>query len=160
MRASLADQSLAIALGANLPSPAGDPIDTLVAVRPQLEGLVTAWWAGLERDGGDDAVSGPGGESPHPHWSWSPLFATAPVGGPVDQPTYCNAVLVVEGGPGLVAPCAQAAQELMQGLQQFQGGLRTRGNRARTTLHHQHGIAIVGLIRRPTHRCGGKQRRP
>ena len=111
MRASLADQSLAIALGANLPSPAGDPIDTLVAVRPQLEGLVTAWWAGLERAGD---------ESPHPHWSWSPLFATAPVGGPADQPIYCNAVLVVEGRPGLVAPSAEAALELLQALHQLE----------------------------------------
>ena len=97
MRASLADQSLAIALGANLPSPAGDPIDTLVAVRPQLEGLVTAWWAGLERASAD-ASSAPVGDASHPHWSWSPLFATAPVGGPADQPNYCNAVLVLEGG--------------------------------------------------------------
>ena len=120
MRASLADQSLAIALGANLPSPVGDPIDTLVAVRPQLEGLVTAWWAGLERAGGDGAPSGPGSEPPHPHWSWSPLFATAPVGGPADQPIYCNAVLVVEGAPGSVAPCAQAALELLQALHQLE----------------------------------------
>ena len=123
MRASLADEpgavSLAIALGANLPSPAGDPIDTLVAVRPQLEGLVTAWWAALERASAD-ASSAPAGKPPHPHWSWSPLFATAPVGGPADQPIYSNAVLVVEGGPGSVAPCAEAALQLLQALHQLE----------------------------------------
>ena len=80
---------------------------------------MTAWWAGLERASAD-ASSAPVGEAPHPHWSWSPLFATAPVGGPADQPTYCNAVLVVEGGPGLVAPCAQAALELLQALHQLE----------------------------------------
>ena len=42
------------------------------------------------------------------------------MGGPADQPNYCNAVLVVEGGPGSVAPCAQAALELLQALHQLE----------------------------------------
>jgi len=116
VRASLADQpggaGLAIALGANLPSPAGDPIDTLVAVRPQLERLLQRWWVGL---------GGAGGHSPSAlRCQWSPLFATAPVGGPADQPTYCNAVVVVECGPGWAAPTAAAAEALLQALHQLE----------------------------------------
>ena len=88
MGASLADQhlagsdgtscSLAIALGANL----GDPLATLVAVRPLLERIVaeTVRAAGLPAD--------------HLRCHWSPLFRTAPVGGPPAQPPYLNAVLV------------------------------------------------------------------
>ena len=88
MGASLADQllagsdgpsgSLAIALGANL----GDPLTTLVAVRPLLARVVGASTraAGLPAD--------------HLRCRWSPLFRTAPVGGPPAQPPYLNAVLV------------------------------------------------------------------
>ena len=98
MGASLADQpgapaapapSLAIALGANLPGPAGEPLATLLAVRPLLEG-----W--LRERGG--AVR------------WSPLFRTAPVGGPSGQPDYLNAVLLVAAyPPPAEAPAARAA---------------------------------------------------
>ena len=81
MSASLADQPrcLAVALGANLTSPAGAPRQTLLAVRPRLECLLADW--------ADEAVE----------FRWSPLVDTAPVGGPTDQPRYLNAVLVVEG---------------------------------------------------------------
>jgi len=99
VRASLADQpSLAIALGANLPSPAGPPLATLLAVRPLLEELLQEERL-LEL-----------GSSLH----WSPLFRTAPVGGPPDQPAYLNAAV-------LVCPAAPAAPatalELLSGLQ-------------------------------------------
>lgn len=113
MRASLADQpgaraagSLAIALGANLPSPAGDPIATLVAVRPQIEQLLQAWWV----------VGGAEGSSAL-HCHWSPLFATEPVGGPAEQPTYCNAVVLVEG---LQAGTGAAAEGLLQDLHRLE----------------------------------------
>ncbi len=68
---------VAIALGANL----GDPEATLVAVRPLLAATVIAW-AG--------AAAGP------LQLCWSPLFVTAPEGGPPDQPDYLNAVLLIE----------------------------------------------------------------
>ena len=110
MRASLADQSLAIALGANLPSAAGDPIATLVAVRPQLEVLLNRWRAGLDGAGGASAL----------HCHWSPLFRTAPVGGPADQPDYCNAVLVVTCSPAWPEPSLAAAAELLQALHQLE----------------------------------------
>jgi len=110
VRASLADQSLAIALGANLPSPAGAPSDTLVAVRPQLEGLLNQWRAGLDGAGRASAL----------HCHWSPLFRTAPVGGPADQPDYCNAVLVVTCSPAWPEPSLAAAAELLQALHQLE----------------------------------------
>ena len=44
---SIDDASVAVALGANRPSAAGSPRETLVAVRPLLEKLLRAW-AGQE----------------------------------------------------------------------------------------------------------------
>ena len=111
MKSSLADQaealapaalrrtSLAIALGANLPSPAGDPIATLVAVRPLLEALLQA--THLQACG----------------IRWSPLFCTAPVGGPPDQPDYINAVLLVEA-PAAATPAGALA--LLAALQDLE----------------------------------------
>jgi 2-amino-4-hydroxy-6-hydroxymethyldihydropteridine diphosphokinase len=70
--------TLAIALGANLPSPAGEPADTLLAVRPLLEQMLQRWaQASLL-------------------FRWSPLLQTAPVGGPPGQRPYSNGVLLVE----------------------------------------------------------------
>ena len=68
------ESSLAIALGANLPSPAGPPRATLLAVRPLLQTLLQGIGATLH---------------------WSPLFRTAAVGGPAGQADYLNAVLVM-----------------------------------------------------------------
>lgn len=107
MRVSLADQArpgggawLAIALGANLPSPAGPPLATLLAVRPLLETLLRPL-PGTTRTGQ---------QSPR----WSPLFSTAAVGGPAGQPDYLNAAVLVEH-PG--DPDAESAWRLLQTLQ-------------------------------------------
>ena len=90
---------LALGLGANLPSACGGPIQTLVAVRPQLDALLRAW-AGVSCE-----------------LVWSPLFRTAPVGGPPGQPDYVNAALVVE----LVRePQCAAALELLDQLQRLE----------------------------------------
>ncbi len=105
MSASLADQaqSLAIALGANLPSRAGEPRQTLITVRPQLERLVCSW---------DRASLG------LMRCSWSPLLQTAPVGGPPGQPLYCNAVVLFEG---VQRPASEAgALELLTELHQLE----------------------------------------
>ncbi|MGB7565245.1 MAG: 2-amino-4-hydroxy-6-hydroxymethyldihydropteridine diphosphokinase, partial [Prochlorococcaceae cyanobacterium] len=75
--ASLADQTLAIGLGANL----GDPLATLLALRPLLEQRL-------------EHLLGP------LRCRWSPLFRTAPVGGPPGQPAYLNAALVASLPPG------------------------------------------------------------
>ena len=95
MGASLADQGLAIGLGANLPSAAGGPVETLIALRPRLNAELQACF-------GEVILR------------WSPLFRTAPVGGPPNQPDYINAVLVVDQSPD---PTAAAALELLRRLQ-------------------------------------------
>lgn len=96
---SLADQTLAIGVGANL----GDPLTTLLALRPLLEHRL-------------DVLLGEG------RCRWSPLFRTAPVGGPADQPAYLNAALVAalpdvdggaEGAPGCPDPLA-LLQDLLE----------------------------------------------
>jgi 2-amino-4-hydroxy-6-hydroxymethyldihydropteridine diphosphokinase len=107
VRASLADQaqpaaghparSLAIALGANLPSPAGAPLDTLLAVRPLLEGLLLERGLGLR---------------------WSPLFRTAPVGGPSGQPDYLNAAVLLNPAEPASPAAALALLAELQGLEQ------------------------------------------
>ena len=82
------DTSLAVALGANQPSVAGSPRDTLLAVRPLLEQHVADWARSA------------------PVCCWSELFDTDPVG-PQDQPSYLNAVLLVRAVPA--APSSAAA---------------------------------------------------
>lgn len=109
VRASLADQGspggpdaqadLAIGLGANLPSAAGSPIDTLVAVRPLLEQQLQSWASSTCR------------------LHWSPLFRTAPVGGPPGQPDYLNAAVVAQL---TIPPTPRAALALLTRLQHLE----------------------------------------
>ena len=117
MRASLADQSIAIALGANL----GDPARTLIAVRPLLEQALADWLNAPE----------PAGQHPRAsrrvsQWisQWSPLFRTEAVGGPAGQPSYLNAVVVctlpdatsdAATNPAINQPCRALA--LLKSLQ-------------------------------------------
>jgi 2-amino-4-hydroxy-6-hydroxymethyldihydropteridine diphosphokinase len=120
VRASLADQpgraagsrhaSLAIALGANLASPAGPPLATLQAVRPLLVDLLVDLRA---------EVGAPLPAQRCPGLHWSPLFRTAPVGGPPGQPDYLNAVVLVN--PAL-PPSETAALELLAALQALEQG--------------------------------------
>jgi len=95
--------TLAIALGANLPSPAGEPADTLMAVRPLLEQMLQRWaQASLL-------------------FRWSPLLQTAPVGGPPGQRPYSNGVLLVELPATFASPSQRsAALALLQCLQQLE----------------------------------------
>ncbi|MFZ9754050.1 MAG: 2-amino-4-hydroxy-6-hydroxymethyldihydropteridine diphosphokinase [Cyanobium sp.] len=117
--------AVAVALGANL----GDPLATLLAVRPLLAAELRGWWRelgrprglgeGRDRGAGDGGAAdgdrngeGAGGWARDGAWNrdgakgsaaarlrWSPLFRTAPVGGPAGQPDYLNAVVVIDGGP-------------------------------------------------------------
>jgi 2-amino-4-hydroxy-6-hydroxymethyldihydropteridine diphosphokinase len=80
-----ATDTLAVALGANL----GDPAGTLVSVRPLLVELLTPL--------ADASLAVASVVAPPPRLRWSPLFRTAPVGGPADQPDYLNAVVLLEG---------------------------------------------------------------
>ena len=94
------DASVAVALGANQPSAAGSPRETLVAVRPLLEKLLRAW-------AGQELV-----------YRWSSLHDTAPIGGPLDQPRYCNAVMLVEGLRA--SPSEASALQLLDELQRLE----------------------------------------
>ena len=79
------------------------PRQTLIAVRPLLEQLVTTW-----------AGTGAG----EIRCSWSPLLETIPVGGPPRQPLYCNAVVVFNA---LQRPASEtAALELLTKLHQLE----------------------------------------
>jgi len=96
--ASLADQGLAIGLGANLPSAAGGPVETLIALRPRLSAEIQACLGAVCT-------------------RWSPLFRTVPVGGPPNQPDYFNAVVVVDQPP---QPSAEAALGVLRRLQDLE----------------------------------------
>ena len=97
---SIDDASVAVALGANRPSAAGSPRETLVAVRPLLEDLLRVW-------SDQELVC-----------CWSSLHDTAPVGGPPDQPRYCNAVMLVEGLRA--SPSEASALQLLDELQRLE----------------------------------------
>ena len=92
---SSADAPLAVALGANRPSAAGNPRQTLISVRPRLGAVIGDWARQSLR------------------FRWSALLDTAPVG-PVDQPRYLTGVLVVEGIPS--EPNQAAALRLLDDL--------------------------------------------
>ena len=104
---SIDDASVAVALGANRPSAAGSPRETLLAVRPLLEELLKAW-------AGQDLCC-----------CWSQLWETEPVG-PVQQPNYLNAVVLVQGLA--LVPSESLALELLQRLH----GLERRFGRERS----------------------------
>lgn len=104
---SIDDASVAVALGANRPSAAGSPRQTLVAVRPLLEELLRDW-------AGQDLCC-----------RWSQLWETKPVG-PVQQPDYLNAVVLVQGLA--LVPAEPLALELLQRLH----GLERRFGRERS----------------------------
>ena len=83
---------LVISIGANIPGILGDPIRTIAAMRPQIEKSIIEWNVALncpkiDSKNIDKSLS----------FQWAPLFETAPLGGPVDQPNFINTVLVVEG---------------------------------------------------------------
>ena len=121
MRNSLADQthSLAVALGANQAGPAGSPLQTLTAVRPLLEGVLGLWVESMQ--GNNPGAMSSNGASSALTLSWSPLQQTAPVGGPRDQPSYFNAVLLVKGLEA--KPELAAALHLLDALQQLEQSL-------------------------------------
>jgi len=118
VRNSLADQthSLAVALGANQAGPGGLPLQTLMAVRPQLEAVLSHWAQSIEDNRPRD--SAPNGASSALTFSWSPLQETQPVGGPLDQPLYLNAVVLVKGLE--LNPEPATALRLLDALQQLE----------------------------------------
>jgi len=97
--------TLAIALGANLPSPAGGPADTLLAVRPLLEEQLHQWARAALAELVDPSASG----AAELRCSWSPLLQTAPVGGPPGQRDYTNGALLVTLPAALAFQAADAS---------------------------------------------------
>ncbi len=101
---------LVISIGANIPGILGDPIRTIVAMRPQLETSIVEWFvalngANIDSQNIDKSLS----------FQWAPLFETDPLGGPIDQPKFINTVLVVEGESFYsVTPNEKAAISLMK----------------------------------------------
>jgi len=112
-RAMLRPDTLAIALGANLPSPAGEPAATLEAVKPLLQELLQEllqrWIAAAD----SEANLAPS-TSAVPDCRWSPLLRTAPVGGPAGQSDYLNGVVVVQLPAGCSASRCWADQTATQ----------------------------------------------
>ena len=102
--------TLAIALGSNLASPAGSPESTLISARPELEREVSNWLSSSLRK--NTVIEK---DSRHLRWRWSPLFETDPIGGPSNQGVYLNAVVVIDG-PMLsgLKPTEKAAINLLE----------------------------------------------
>ena len=101
---------LVISIGANIPGILGDPINTIVAIRPQIEKSILDWNIDLNYPENhsqniDKSLS----------FQWAPLFETEPLGVQINQPKFINTVLVVEGkGFATVKPNEEAAIYLMK----------------------------------------------
>ena len=101
---------LVISIGANIPGILGDPIRTIATMRPQIEKSIIEWNVALNRPKIDSQNI-----NKSLSFQWAPLFETAPLGGPVDQPNFINTVLVVEGEDfASVTPNKKAAICLME----------------------------------------------
>ena len=101
---------LVISIGANIPGILGDPIRTIATMRPQIEKSIIEWNVALNRPKIDSQNI-----NKSLSFQWAPLFETAPLGGPVDQPSFINTVLVVEGEDfASLTPNKKAAICLMQ----------------------------------------------
>ncbi|AAP99364.1 MULTISPECIES: 2-amino-4-hydroxy-6-hydroxymethyldihydropteridine diphosphokinase [Prochlorococcus] len=108
----LISKTLAIGLGANIESPAGSPAKTLITARPLLENTITSWIKKSLKNASKNSI-----EDSTIDFSWSPLYRTAPLGGPKTQPSFINAALVIrEGGLNQLIPSVEAARDLLNNL--------------------------------------------
>ncbi len=104
--------TLAIALGANLPSQVGPPEATLIAARPLIENEITEWLGFLQKRNTTQELI-----SSNLTLRWSPLFETKAIGGPPNQPDYINAVVLVNGPIfTFIKPSETAALNLLKRL--------------------------------------------
>ena len=107
------DSALAVGLGANLGSSHGPPESTLRWIAPRLSDWLVTWGDANPRD-----------------VRCSSFLATQPIGGPLNQDAYCNAVLLITRVQR--PPSELAALELLvhlQGLEQSCGRDRQREQR-------------------------------
>ena len=94
-----------------MPSQAGTPVETFIAIRPKIEERVTSWANSLIKNQINESQNKKIDEL---IWKWSPLFQTEPIGGPKGQNPYINAVLVVEGRKlQAITPSGKAALTLL-----------------------------------------------
>ncbi len=93
-----------------MPSSAGEPVDTLLAIRPQIEEVISQWaYTSSNSENNNEGKS-----NQELIWKWSPLFKTEPMGGPKGQNPFINAVLVVEGNQlEAIQPCKKKALNLL-----------------------------------------------
>ncbi len=102
--------TLAIALGANIPSSVGSPYSTLIAVRPLLEKVICEWIASTVKENIDVEQI-----LQKLLWRWSPIYETEAIGGPTNQPNFLNAVLIVDGPKiNSLEPSEQAILNLLK----------------------------------------------
>ena len=104
------DLKLVISIGANIPGKLGNPIRTIVTIRPKIEKSILDWNLAsncqqIKDQDADKSLS----------FMWAPLFETDPLGGPTAQPKFINTVLVVHGKIfSTVKPHKNAAIDLMK----------------------------------------------
>ncbi len=105
-------KTLAIGLGANLPSKIGSPTATIIAARPMLEREVCLWIKSFLNKKIDLPSI-----NKNIDFNWSPLFETKALGGPLNQPSFINAVLITKGSPlSSIKPSEDIAIDLLKRL--------------------------------------------
>ena len=122
-------KTLAIALGANLPSAYGSPTSTLIAARGLLEKIVCEWIkSSLKENTNLNEIS------TGINWRWSPLFETEPLGGPTNQPKFINAAVLINGSAmESIDPSEQAILNLLEKTLMIENALgRERKNDSST----------------------------
>tara|TARA_Y100001968_G_scaffold272812_1_gene265224 strand:+ start:8916 stop:9497 length:582 start_codon:yes stop_codon:yes gene_type:complete len=85
-------KTLAIALGANMPSIFGSPASTLIAARGFLEKTIYDWVSSTVKENIKLEII-----TNEIHMNWSPLFKTKPIGGPPNQSEFINAAVTING---------------------------------------------------------------
>ena len=119
-------KTLAIALGANIPSKFGPPSSTMVAVRGFLEKTIYEWISSYVKE----SITLDLFSNQKVHLKWSPLFMTKPVGGPPNQPDFINAVVVINGPiMQFINPSEEAILNLLERTLMIENNLgRDRGS--------------------------------
>ncbi|WP_269622358.1 2-amino-4-hydroxy-6-hydroxymethyldihydropteridine diphosphokinase [Prochlorococcus marinus] len=109
-------RAIAIGLGANIKSPIGPPILTLIKARPLIEQALTQWIKSLNQVTKNNLS-----KSSSLNFKWSPLYKTHPIGGPSKQPAFINAALMICGKDlSKISPSELAAKNLLKRLAEIE----------------------------------------
>ncbi len=102
-------KTVCIGLGGNISSHVGSPQATLIAARPVIEKAITNWTSALPLNHLKNSSI-----QSKVCFRWSPLYKTKPIGGPKEQPSFINTVLIVHGGIlNIINPSEAAAKSLL-----------------------------------------------